>query len=82
MSLELDGGQESQRAGERSHAFLLRCWQEPDGDAGGAPAWRFSLTHIDAKREKRGFADLEALMAHLHQILATKNCITSEGEQS
>ncbi len=81
MSLELDGGQESQRAGERSHAFLLRCWQEPNGDAGRGLAWRFSMTHIDTKREKKGFADLEALMAHLHQILADKNCTSSEGEQ-
>jgi hypothetical protein len=79
MSLELDRGQGSLQAGERSHAFLLRCWQEPDGGAGGAPAWRFSLTHIDAKREKKGFADLEALMAYLHQILAEKNCTNMEG---
>jgi hypothetical protein len=61
---------------------LLRCWQEPEGGVAGAPAWHFSLTHIDAKREKKGFADLEALMAYLHQILATKNCINSEGEHS
>jgi hypothetical protein len=81
MSLELDRGHGSQRTGERSQAFLLRCWQEADGGAGGGPAWRFSLTHIDAKREKRGFADLEALLAYLHQILATKNCTTTEGEQ-
>jgi hypothetical protein len=81
MSLELDRGHGSQRTGERSQAFLLRCWQEPDGDAGGGPAWRFSLTHIDAKREKKGFANLDAVLAYLHQILAEKNRTTSEGEQ-
>ncbi len=81
MSLELEGGQERQRAGECSHAFLLRCWKEPDGGVGGAPAWRFSLTHIDAKREKKGFTDLDAVLAYLHQILAEKNRTTTEGEQ-
>jgi len=81
MAIELVGGPESQPAGERSQAFLLRCWQEPDGGAGGAPAWRFSLTHIDAEREKKGFANMEALMAHLHQFLAAKNCTNLEGEQ-
>ena len=79
MSLELGGGQGSQPAGECSHAFLLRCWHEPDGGAGGAPAWRFSLTHIDARREKKGFADLYAVLAYLHQILVEKNCTNSEG---
>jgi hypothetical protein len=81
MSLELDRGQGGQRTGERSEAFLLRCWQEADGGAGGASAWRFSLTHIDTKREKKGFTDLEAVLAYLHQILAAKNFKNWEEER-
>lgn len=52
---------------EHSHAFLLRCWQEPDGD--GELAWRFSLTYINEKREKIGFANLETVVSYLQQIL-------------
>jgi hypothetical protein len=53
---------------EHSHAFLLRCWKEPD--AGGELAWRFSLVCINGKQEKKGFASLEAVVAHLQQVLA------------
>jgi hypothetical protein len=53
---------------EISHAFLLRCWQEPDDD--GELAWRFSLTFINHKREKKGFLSLESVFAYLKQILA------------
>jgi hypothetical protein len=56
---------------EISHAFLLRCWQEPDDD--GELAWRFSLTHINEKREKKGFLNLEALVSFLQQFLAAFN---------
>lgn len=73
------GGQKHLQAGKDSHAFLLRCWQEPG--VGGELTWRFSLTHIEAKREKKGFADLEAVMAHVRKILIGKKSSTSEGEQ-
>jgi hypothetical protein len=73
------GGQRHQQAGKNSHAFLLRCWQEPE--VGGALRWRFSLTHIGVKRNKKGFTNLEALMAHVQKILIGKISSTSEGEQ-
>jgi len=80
MSSDFEGGQKSWRAGGLSRAFLLRCWQEADGE--GELSWRFSLTQIDKKREVRGYTDLEAVTAYLHQILNTGNSIHSEGEQS
>ena len=82
MSLELEGSPRGRQARGRSRAFLLRCWQEPDRGKGGAPAWRFSLTHINAKRERKGFASLEAMMAYLRQALELENGTISKGEQS
>jgi hypothetical protein len=70
MSSEPNESQGSQWAGERSHAFLLRCWLEPDEKPVGAPVWRFSLTHINAQKKKKAFVDLDALLAYLHQVLA------------
>ncbi|MEJ2708647.1 MAG: hypothetical protein P8074_13600 [Anaerolineales bacterium] len=64
---------------EPSHAFLLRCWQEPDGD--GELAWRFSLTYINEKREKRGFANLEAVTTYLQKMLAAFDRGVSGGKQ-
>jgi hypothetical protein len=81
MTLELGGGQGSPQVEGRTYAFLLRCWQEADGGAGGAPAWRFSLTHVDSKREKKGFTDLEVVLAYLQQILDAKNCKNWEEER-
>lgn len=83
MADESDGGRETHRSvGVRSHAFLLRCWQEPGSTPDGVSAWRFSLTDIEAGRQKKGFATLEALMAYLWQVLQDMNCSTLEGEQS
>lgn len=53
----------------RSHAFLLRCWQEPGGILGERPEWRYCLTHISRNREVRGFVDLKDVMAYLRQAL-------------
>jgi hypothetical protein len=64
---------------EPSHAFLLRCWQEPDGD--GELAWRFSLTYINKKREIKGFASLEAVFTYLQQVLAAFDRSVSGGKQ-
>jgi hypothetical protein len=69
MVIELDGSKGLQRKRARSHAFLLRCWQVQTESTNGESTWRFSLTHINTTREKKGFADLEALMTYLHQIL-------------
>jgi len=77
-----DGGRLRRPAWERSHAFLLRCWQEPGSDPDGASTWRFSLILIDKRREPKGFTELEAVLAHLNQILMEDNSIFLEGEQS
>ena len=77
-----DGGRRRQPAGERSHAFLLRCWLEPGSGPDGASIWRFSLTLIDKRREPKGFTELEAVLAHLNQILMENSSTFLEGEQS
>ncbi len=64
---------------EPSHAFLLRCWQEPGHD--GEMSWRFLVIHINKKREKKGFASLDAAVAYLDQILKASNCYAPEGRQ-
>lgn len=43
-------------------AFLLRCWRE-------AGAWRFCLVEPGDRETERGFASLEALVAHLRREL-------------
>jgi hypothetical protein len=65
---------------EPSHAFLLRCWQEPDQE--GVITWRFSLTFISEKREKKGFTDLETLVAYLQQTLSTIDSNVPGGKHS
>ncbi|MFO1349164.1 MAG: hypothetical protein U1F68_00195 [Gammaproteobacteria bacterium] len=41
---------------------LLRYWQEQA--IGQTTVWRFSMEHVETG-ERRGFADLEALVAYL-----------------
>jgi hypothetical protein len=50
-------------------AFLLRCWQETGTGPGGQPTWRFCLVEPGDGETERGFASLEALLAHLRQEL-------------
>jgi hypothetical protein len=64
---------------EPSLAFLLRCWQEPEGDE--EPTWHFSLIQINHQRKTKGFADLEALMIHLQRVLSEVDYIISGGKQ-
>ncbi len=65
---------------EPSHAFLLRCWQEPDGN--GKLIWRFSLTHIDEEGERKGFADMEAVAVYVQQLLTICDRSVSGGKVS
>ena len=69
MAIEFESNQKNRWMGEGSHTFLLRCWQEPDGGQGKGTAWRFSLTYINAKREKKGFTNLESLVAYLQNVI-------------
>jgi hypothetical protein len=59
-------------AEERFHAFLLHCWHVPGSGPGEESGWRFSLTHVNKIRLKKGFAGIEALMAYLEQVLAAE----------
>lgn len=49
-------------------AYMVRCWQETCKTPEGEPIWRFSL---DAPwyEERRGFANLQALVEHLQTEL-------------
>ncbi len=53
----------------RYHAYLLRCWAERGQDGTGAVHWRCSLEDPHTG-ERRGFADLAALLAFLAAELA------------
>ncbi len=53
----------------RYHAYLLRCWAERGQDAITSLTWRCSLEGPHTG-ERRGFADLAALLAFLDAELA------------
>ena len=46
-------------------SYLVRCWQEKASDASGRPAWRFTLTELDAQRTRKGFDSLDQLFEYL-----------------
>jgi len=50
-------------------AFLLRCWREAGAGPSGQATWRFCLEEPGDGETERGFASLEALLAHLRQEL-------------
>ncbi len=52
----------------RYHAYLLRCWHEPDGHAAPLAAWRFSLED-PSTGVRYGFATWEVLVAFLQAEL-------------
>ncbi len=49
-------------------AYLLRCWEAADRGSDLLPAWRYSLEDPHSG-ERRGFASLDALVAHLRADL-------------
>ena len=50
-------------------AYLVRCWQEGGPDPDGAREWRFSVEEVLHERQRRGFDDLEDLVAFLREEL-------------
>jgi hypothetical protein len=56
-------------AGPTYRAFLLRCWWEAGAGPDSLAAWRFCLVEPGDGETERGFASLEALVAHLRQEL-------------
>ena len=55
-----------QNAGKRSsyRVYILRYWQEANSVPGATAVWRFSLEDPQT-RQRRGFADLAALVSFL-----------------
>ena len=53
----------------RYRAYLLRCWAERGAAAPAPAAWRYSLEDPHTG-ERRGFADLAALLGFLRAELA------------
>ncbi len=51
----------------RYQSYLIRLWQVSEG---GRPALRISLENAQT-RERRGFTDLEALLAFLKERIET-----------
>ncbi len=51
----------------QSQSYVLRLWQVSEG---GRPVFRISLENTQT-RERRGFTDLEALLAFLRQCIET-----------
>jgi len=50
-------------------AYLLTLWRERPARSGQPAVWRFSLEDVQT-RERRGFADLDALTAFLKSQMA------------
>jgi hypothetical protein len=53
-------------------AYLVRCWQEHNSVPGHGPHWHFSVEEVLYERKRRGFMDLEALVAFLRSELSTE----------
>lgn len=55
----------------RYRSYLLRCWETGGGGPQRPATWRFSLQDSETG-QKRGFADLEALVTYLQTALASE----------
>jgi hypothetical protein len=53
----------------RYGAYVLRIWEVRSHPADAEPIWRYSLEPVHS-RERRGFPDLESLMAYLRMLTA------------
>jgi hypothetical protein len=51
----------------RYGAYVLRIWEVRSHAADAEPIWRFSLEPVHS-RERRGFPDLESLVAYLRTL--------------
>jgi len=51
----------------RYGAYVLRIWEVRNHSGNAEPIWRYSLEPVHS-RERRGFPDLESLMAHLRTL--------------
>ncbi|MFN8457939.1 MAG: hypothetical protein U0401_25360 [Anaerolineae bacterium] len=61
--------------------YLLRCWQERGQHVNSWAVWRFSLEDPHTGR-RRGFANLEALIAFLQaELTDDENKISTESQE-
>jgi len=56
----------------RYGAYLLRYWEVRSDRPGQPSTWRFSLEEAGTE-ERRGFSNLEALLAHLERELGCED---------
>ena len=57
------------------HSFLLRLWQVKED---GGQEWRATLENVESG-EKRGFTNVEDLLAFLSQVTAKTDGTSGEG---
>lgn len=62
----------------RYGAYVLRIWEVRGRTLDADPIWRYSLEPVHS-RERRGFPDLESLMAYL-RTLTTPAPMETSGE--
>jgi hypothetical protein len=70
VNVVTDAGREIDGQVRARRSYLLRCWQEPGVGAGGAPAWRFTLSRLDDSRCETPFVSLEDVYEQLLEELA------------
>jgi len=46
-------------------AYLIRRWHERNAAPDASPTWRFSIEDVLGERQRRGFDDVESLIAFL-----------------
>ncbi len=46
-------------------AYLIRCWHERNTSPDASPTWRLSIEDVLGERHRRGFDDVESLIAFL-----------------
>jgi hypothetical protein len=62
----------------RYHAYVLRFWREGGPPADPPAVWRFSLEDVETG-ERRGFINLDTLVAFLRTLSAPEHSGTDPG---
>lgn len=61
------------------HVYLLRIWQDTDPSLPLNLSWRFSLEDANTQM-RRGFRDLDSLLAYLNDLTGPLPPTTDQGE--
>ncbi len=54
----------------RWRSFVLRCWQDGEGETGQPPAWRYVIQEVGPAEQRRAFGSLAALLLFLQTELS------------